>query len=723
MSHKQFVDPIQRPPVAAASAALMAGFALAQLPSAMAEEAFVMEEIVVTAQRREESLQEVPISVVAMSQAALDNAGIRSTRELSAVVPSIQMAVSGPSAIFFVRGVGNTSAGTGEEGTNAFYVDGVFMPSLKQVAMKFNNIERIEVLKGPQGTLFGRNSSGGLVNIITREPGQEFTGNVKLGYDNYDTSLAQAYLAGPLTDTLAADIALTSSSQEKGWGENLATGDEIGRGWDWGARSKWVWTPSDKAKFTLAGEYAKSSDTYSLGFRLDQDSIGLLGTQPLDDPYDINTTSRPYINLQSYGVNLTADIDLDWATLTSITGHRHGENDSYFDTDLTPLDLFNIRVEDTEESYQQEFRLASNSSGRLNWQTGIFLLRLNADLDPQSHTGLALGGADYAVYSKLETTSYALFGEASYDITEKTILTLGGRYTRDKLDFEGRQALIANDFTLATADESVKENEPTYRLSLRQIINDNVNVYASYNRGYKAGTFSMSAITQAPVKPQTIDAFEVGVKSELFERRLRFNASLFHYEISDYQVRSAAGDNPVPTLLNAAAVDLDGLEVEFEAVPTNNLRLFGALSWLDSEFTDFPYAPITSLNPNFPFGASETLADASGNKTPLAPEFAGNLGVNYSLPLRDSSVIDLTVVYSYNDGYFFEPDNRLEQPSFELLNSSITYRAAEQWRVELWGRNLLDEEYYTQKLTVGPFADNAIPAAPRSYGVTIAFDF
>ncbi|MYM64013.1 TonB-dependent receptor [Pseudomaricurvus sp. HS19] len=742
------------------SAALFgAGLSSATIPGSA--QAATIEEIVVTAQRREESLQEVPISVAAFSQDMLERSGISGTRELPALTPSLQLVSSGPSATFFVRGVGNTSSGTGEEGTNAFYVDGVFMPSLKQTFMKFNNIERVEVLKGPQGTLFGRNSSGGLVNVITKDPGDEFEAKVSVGAANYDTTKGQLYVAGPITETLSADLALTSTNQGKGWGENQATGKDVNLGWDWGARTKWVWTPNDEAKISFAAEYSKSSDDFGVAYRLEEDSLGVnpalmlaqAGTPealaafatidpadygptlPLKDPYDTNTPEQQFSDIDTWGLNLTAEFDLGWATLTSITGSRKGTNHSYFDLDMTPYDLLNIRVEDSEISFQEELRLASNSDGPLNWQAGLFYLTIDADLDPQTFTGQLLhvggGPGDYAVVSSLDTTSYAVFGEVSYDITDATTLTLGGRYTRDELDFKGEMNLLElGGFTAVSNRDSTTEEEPTYRVALRHQLTDDVSVYGSYNRGFKSGSYAMSDPTRPPVKPQTIDAYELGVKTDLLDNRLRLNASVFHYEISDYQVRSASGPNPTPVLLNAAEVEVDGLEVEFEAAITDGLRLFGSLAWLDSEFSEFTDAPFTSLNTfdtGAPFGVlggTRTVSgDATGNETPLAPEFSGNIGIAYNLALADAGEVDMSLLYSYNSGFYYEPDNRLEQPSYGLLNGSLRYSPAPSWSVELWGRNLTDETYYSQKLTVSSLGDVGITAAPRTFGINLEYTY
>ena len=210
--------------LAIGAATLAPGAAFAQDAPQAAEEQGGLEEIVVTAQRRAENLQEVPIAVSAMTASTLADTGIDATRDLPQVIPSVQFTRSGPSGLFFVRGVGTTNAAAGEEGANAVYVDNVYMADLGQTINYFNNIERIEVLKGPQGTLFGRNATGGLIHVITREPGDETVLDGEFGYANYDTVTARAYVAGPITENISADLAVTNYHQNDGWGRNLTTG-------------------------------------------------------------------------------------------------------------------------------------------------------------------------------------------------------------------------------------------------------------------------------------------------------------------------------------------------------------------------------------------------------------------------------------------------------------------------------------------------------------------
>lgn len=698
-----------------------------------------LEEIIVTAQRRQESLRDVPISVVAISEDALASAGISSTVDLPELVPSVKMDRSGPSGKLFIRGVGNTSGGTGEEGANAIYVDGVYLYDMKQSVLKFNNIERIEVLKGPQGTLFGRNSSGGLINVITREPGDEVVVKANVGVANYDTRSAQLYLASPLTETLSADIALTSSDQDKGWGTNRVDGKDVGLGRDWGARSKLVWRPSETAKIILAGEYGKSSDSFAV-FRTAPGSLAMLGIAPPADPYDTNASGPQKTTQSNAALSLTGEVDLGWAAFTSITGVRDNETRNSLDIDTGPIPLVDLSLRSATTTFQQELRLASNVTDPWGWQTGIFYMHAKAKLKPQTTSGTAFGGigSGTAVFSTMETDSYAVFGELTYALGPNTRVTGGLRFTRDERELDGEQHPVGSMTMVPFLKrDSVTDEEVTWRLAIHHDINEQLSAYASYNRGFKAGTFSMSSLSQDPVDPQVVDAYEAGLKSELFDRKLRVNGALFYYDISDYQVRAATEMGAPSVLLNAANVETYGLELDFEAMPLDGLRIYGSATFLESEFSKFPLAPLTYPLPavctpggaspgastGAPTGGAVTcLGSAKGNDTPMAPSFAGNLGVSYSMLMGDSGELRLSAMYSYTDSHVFESDNRLKQPSHGLFNASIAYYPTLNWGVELWGRNLGDELYFMQ-MAGSELADIAVPAAPRTFGLTVSYQY
>lgn len=744
-----------------------------------------LEEIVVTAQRRAENLQQVPIAVSAITATALENTGIDATKDLPQVIPSVQFTRSGPSGLFFVRGVGTTNAAAGEEGANAVYVDGVYMADLGQTINYFNNIERVEVLKGPQGTLFGRNATGGLIHVITREPGDEYTLDAEIGYANYKTVTARAYVAGPITDTISADLAVTKYHQNEGWGRNLTTGSKNFFQDYGGARSKIVARPSDTVKLTLSGDYLKNRDN-PVGWRIADGTVGTGGfcgpnapatttcsNTVVADDHD-TTENQDALTIQEiYGGSFTGEFDFNAVTLTSISAYRNTSTNSDFGVDGGPLPLIRIQYESGTESFQQELRLASNDTDPLAWQIGAFYLHTKSN-NNSFFSGAAFGTAlGQDVEAKLKSDSYAVFGEATYAITPTTKITGGIRYTEDKRNFDASQFIILADGTpfappsfgatnpsgipLAipgVQQSKLKYNEVTWRLALRQELADDISVYASANKGFKSGSYSLQNPLNDPYLPQTIMAYEVGFKSELFDRRLRLNLSGFHYKIDDYQVRSAAVSNPGSSLvLNAATVKVDGIELEFEAAPVDQLRLFGGVTWLDSRYDRFGgvgeefQAPIVypnlanppvggvcqaanygTRNPGTPGtgpwtgGYTTCFGDVSGNRVSNAPEWSATFGATYTVPVSETGELRFTGLYAYNDGYYFEPDNIARQKSFHLLNASVEYRPSENLGIELWGRNLTNTDYAAQKITTGTGTVQS-NGAPRTYGVNLKFNF
>lgn len=710
-----------------------------------------LNEIIVTAQRRAENLQEVPIAIAAVTADALSQAGINETNTISQVVPSVNFQRSGASGLFFVRGVGTTNASVGDEGSNAFYVDGVYVPDLSGTVTQFNNIERIEVLKGPQGTLFGRNAFGGLIHIITKEPGDTLEASGEAGLANYETVQGKLYVGGPIAQDLSMDLALTGYDQGKGWGRNLTVDREIKKMQYWGARSKLVWRATDDVKVTLGGDYYDQDDNTAIGWSIDEDTpgLGIPATGPIFSVGSMDTQANDYslTKLKSWGINGTIEADLGPVTLTSISAVRDSTNDSDFDVDGGPLPWLRIAFTSGSRAYQQELRLASNDTDPLSWQVGAFYLRSEV-FNKSRFSGLAVGGVTGGIFidATLDTDSYAAFGEVTYRLTPSTQITGGIRYTKDIRELGGGVFAVRNDtlgaFTPTT--DKISYGRFTYRAAIRQELTDDISVYASYNRGFKAGTYSLQSPTNAAVQPQYINAYEAGVKSELFNRMLRLNAAVFHYDISNYQIRSAAIDVGAAVLLNAASVKVDGLDVEFEAAPIDNLRLFGGFTLLDSRFSNFGkpgsafQAPFIYPNPavcdapgtsdpgtttGTPTGGFRTcFGDASGFQTPGAPDFTASLGMSYSVDVGERSSLRFNLLGSYNSGFPFEADGFLRQKEYALLNGSVAYRVTENWGVELWGKNITGTKYFQQKISTGLGATTA-RAAPTTYGVTVKFDY
>jgi len=673
--------------------------------------------IVVTAQRREENLQQVPIAINAVTSESLDKLGVEDTQTLVHAVPSLNFTRSGPTGIFIIRGVSTPNAAAGEEGSTAVYVDDVYMPDLAQTINKFNNIERIEVLNGPQGTLFGRNATGGAIRVITREPGDEMTFDGQVGIGNYDMFTAKAYFATPISDNVSWDIAFTGQDQGKGFGFNPTMNKRVKSEDFWSIRSKLVAKPTDNLKITLTGEYFDTQHDYTL-YILPVTNPGSGLSQ--DSPADNLSGS----DIRVWGVSGKIELDLDFATLTSITAYRDIRNRSSFDIDGSALNLFNLSYLAGNEAFQQEIRLSSASTEPLSWQVGGFYLHSVSHQDQIQFGGIItlVAGNPLANYinivSRGPIDSISAFGEATYAITPSTHLTAGVRWTQDKrkLPIGRTDTFDAMDNLLASRTnplDSVTYDEFTFRVALRQDISDDVNVYATVNRGFKSGQFNLQSPHDPPVKPETIMAYEAGIKGDFLNNRLRVNLSAFHYDIKDYQIRSSIGG---PSLLqNAAKVKIDGVDLTAEAAVTDQFVLNIGASYLDARYAIFGGPNGGGVIAPVPGG------DASGARTPIAPKLTFNASANYTIPFDNGSELRLTGSYLHKSTYFFEPNNVLFQPAYDVFNASAEYKVNENISFELWMKNIGNKLYAVQKVT--SILTAALAGEPRTYGLNAKFHF
>jgi len=711
-------------------AAAGAAPALAQdaAPAAATPDNGGLEEIVVTAQHREERLQDVPIAVNAITATALKNSGISDTTSLVQAVPSLNFTRSGPSGIFVIRGVATPNGAAGEEGSTAVYVDDVYMPDLSSTINTFNNISRIEVLNGPQGTLFGRNAAGGLIRIITREPGDRPAFDGQLGVGNYDIFSGQAYASTPLNDKVGIDLAFTGQDQGKGFGFDPTLNKRVRTQDYWGLRSKLVARPTDTLKITIAGDYYHTDDStatyvWPLAYNPKTGELGgITASQDSLSEYPNGT------HIRVWGISAKAELDLGGATLTSISAYRHLTNRSAFDVEGSAVDNYHLFYDTGNRTFQQELRLASNTTQPLSWQVGAFYLHMVTDVD-QTQGGALLhlpAPSNAPILSHIVahgvTDSISAFGEATYALTPTTHLTGGIRWTSDhrKLpDGYVDTLLAATDTVIAHSTnplDSVTYNNVTFRGALRQDLNENVNVYASINKGFKSGEFNLQAPDLPPVKPETIMAYEAGLKADLFDRHLRLNVAGFHYDIKDYQVRTTypTGSGAVITgLYNAAKVKVDGVDINAEAALTSQFHVTAGASWLNSRFSQFggPGSPIQAPG----YYPASNPGDATGHQTPLAPHFTLNVMGTYTIPFDNGSELRLTAGVTHKSSYVFEPDNVLKQPSYNLVNGSIEFRATEHYAVELYMRNIGNEVYNVQMNTAAPAY--ALAGLPRQYGL------
>jgi iron complex outermembrane receptor protein len=677
-----------------------------------------LEAVIVTAQRRSENLQDVPISVEAFNATALDAAVITTTADLDIITPGLETGSESGYAQPHLRGVGTIATNPGIENPVALYVDGVYYGALAGGVLSLNNVAQIEVDKGPQGTLFGRNATGGLIQITTKDPSQSFEGQAGLSYGNYNTSGANLYVSGGLAPTIAADFAGYLSNQGTGYGVNYFTGQQVNKTMDAALRSKWIFDPSDSTQVKVIVDYEKThfSPVY----------LPAPGTTPLGGPpYTGNPQSmdgyyQPYGFLQQGGVSVQIRQNLEFGTFTSITAYRRLWLQTVFDGGLvTDFDYaLNINIIEPHAQYSQEFQLASPVDSRLKWVTGMYLYNSDAKYNPISIYGgllapLSLDNTD----SDQKDYSAALYAQATGEVAADTNLTLGLRYTYEHRNFEGSNILVAPGsppFVAATDEANVSYEKPTWRIALDHKFAPQYMAYISYNRGFKSGGFNDDMVPTTQFKPETLDAFELGLKSDFFANRVRVNTAGFYYNYTNIQ--AVRYPNGLEEVYNAPKARIYGLDLDTVFAVTQQLEIRAGVEALHTEYVNFPDADYTT--PAVGGGTNFGVFNAAGNRLSLAPDFTGDITASYTVPTRVGKA-SFNVTYAYNSGWYAEPDNRLHQGAYSLVNAQIAFTPVNSlWDFKLWGKNLTNTQY-TSELASQENGDYAIFAPPRTYGGTI----
>ncbi|WP_374573739.1 TonB-dependent receptor [Phenylobacterium sp.] len=678
-----------------------------------------VEEVVVTANKRKESLQDVPIAVTAITAETAAAVGVTDVSSLQQTVPGLQFPrlFSGSSPA--LRGIGTSFGIGGQENVVALYIDDVYLASPSATTFSFNNIEQIEVLKGPQGTLFGRNAMAGVINITTRTPGSEPQADLSLGYGAYQTYSGAFYGSYGFTDWLKADLAVTADRQVDGWGTNLFNGHDAFTERSLSARSKWVFTPDDLTTITLIADYTDTKYDEGIAMRPVRGALFPNG-QVFEGFYNVDENVQSYVHTKQGGLSLKVDRDLGFADAISVSALRRSQAFNNSDEDQTRDPSQYLPIHDDLDSFSEELRLVSKTPGPLHWLVGVFYFHDLSDLK-LSDTGDALGGLTLEGRFKQQINSYAAFGQATYDLPAGFHLTGGLRYTKDELRKNAWQTL-APLFAVADTDRT-SESAWTYKVNLAKDLAPGVSAYLGYSTGFKGGIFNSNDVFAPPVKPEKLTDLEAGLKTELFDRRLRLNLAVYHYEYKDLQVTSLTRADTGQTsssLQNAASARNTGFEADFEAHPTGALTLRGGVEVMHSRFVEFPTATISV--PLATGGNITVSGDAKGLMTPHSPDFSGNLGAEYRVATAVGQFTG-AVNYSYTSSFAWDADNRLKEKPYGLVNASVAWSPDDAgWQVTVWGKNLTDVQYsiYTTANVVG---DEESPAPPRTYGVTVTRHF
>jgi len=675
-----------------------------------------LEEIIVTAQRRVQQVQKVPITISVIGALQLKSAGISDTTAITAATPGLVMSTNGPSGSVFIRGVGSNAGNVNQEPSVALYVDDVYMASPAQNQFALNNVAQVAVLKGPQGTLFGRNATGGVIQVTTRDPGQTTTVDAQIGYGNFNTVNGSLYAATPLTKTLAIDIAMAGQHQGDGWGQNVITGQQLYRYNDFAVRSKLVWTPDNATTVKLSLDYDKANDI-GLDYRSQPGEVDADGQSGYVGFYNSRTNTPSGNVRESGGTSLKIDHDFDIFRFVSITSYRKLIDTYQLDEDKSPLSIVVPTLNEYSHDFTQELQLLSPKGGKFNWVVGAFLYSFEAGLRPATIAGAAAAPLPYIdEFSATVTHSYSLYAQGTYEVLPETHFTGGLRYTIERQsdnDYGSSVVgIIAGPFY-----QRQSFSKPTWRLALDHQFTPDSLAYVSYNRGIKSGGFDVLTLGSPGYKPEQLDAYEVGVKNEFLDNRVRLNLAAFYYDYKNIQEELAVTGGTIT--INAAVAHAYGLDADLRIAASPHFTIYGGGSYLHSVYASFPGAQAYPGNP----GPAAPDPGVVGKRTTQAPTFTGNIGGTYKIP---SPIGDFAIDanLSYNDGFYWDSANRLAQPSYALLNTSLGWTSAGgRFGAQIWAKNLANSHYLVAGITSSGLGDLVQPAAPRTFGGTVSVHF
>jgi iron complex outermembrane receptor protein len=690
---------------------------------AVANDSVQLDEVQVTAQRRSENLQDVPVSVTALSAAELKNSGVTDTNSLSLAVPGLSYTLGGNGATPFIRGVGSSVNSVGADASVATYVDGVYISSINAQLLELNNVDHIEVLKGPQGTLFGRNATGGVIQIVTANPSFTPSVEARVGQGNYDATSGSLYGTMGLSQTVAADLAAYGTNQADGWGTDLATGQPTFTRHDFGGRTKWLWTPDRSTRVLVAADYNRNRNEDGQGFHVVPPGIGVDGVTRYDGFYNNVGDPNDFSDVRQAGLSVTVESEFPTSKVVSISSWRNVNGLVQLDVDGTPLDVVGGTYRQHDRTVTQELRLLSKDGAALPWIAGVYYLKDASGYDPLNLLGeVAAPLEEIQIWSTQASKSYAGFGQVSPTIATDTHLTVGVRYTVDDRAVGGSTVGVGatETSTLAAASQSASWTKLTWRLALDHHFTPLIMGYISDDRGFKSGIYNLVSYAAAPVNPETLDAFQSGLKFESPDHRFRADLAAFFYLYRNMQVQDVVADSV--NLVNAAAAQMKGIDVDFAVLPVDGFTLRGGFEAMQGSYTNFKNAPF--FNPTLgaagePIGGNtQTVGNATGFDTVQTPKETATVSAERRVALPGGS-LSLVISNYYNSGFAWDPNNRLRQSSYDVVTASAEWDSPRNaWSVRIWGKNLTGAQYCAYE-TAGTLLDQCSPEPPRMYGITV----
>ncbi len=696
--------------VSALALAVGVGDAHAATPVATEAQASRVAEVVVTAEKREETLERTPISISALTTKALEVRTIKDVEDLSESVPGLSYNKVSNFVQLAIRGISLEQVNLGGEPGVALHQDGVYLARPFVGDATFSDLARVEVLRGPQGTLYGRNATGGSINLISNEPASGFEGRLGVTYGNYTRVRTEGLINASLSEEIEARASFVFD-QHDGYTINLVNGRRVDTGRTGSGRAAIAFQPSPAVRLVLTADYVHENDT-GPAFHVGDipGTAPALGGRTSSDPRTIYIDGPASDRTTQWGLTGKLTWDLGAVKLTSISAYR----DSWFhlqsDLDGTDFFLLNENLREEGRQWSEELQLASQGDGRLKWIAGFYAFHENGTL--HYDFPIPLFGTTITFVAHQKTTALAGFGQVNYAITPKLTAIVGLRYSNEDKTGDTFRVLFVPGSVAVKGNWSAL----TPKFSLEYQATDTNMLYALVARGFKSGGFNTGSLQTNPYNPEYIWSGEVGSKNRFFDGRLQLNADAFYYRYTDLQVNQFAIGQTFIT--NAASATGKGIEAEFIAKPAAGLTVDGSVDYLDATFSRFMSAD--SFRPQL------GVLDLSGNRLPLSPKFTAALGVQYDLEL-DAGVLTLRGDWDHKGDVFFTPFNEsyAHAPATDLVNARLSFATRKGgWLVALFARNITNQ-ITIETTTVSGINGGTIVlyGPPRTYGVELKKSF
>jgi iron complex outermembrane receptor protein len=704
----------------ALATALVASCLVSGAAAADTADSNAIEMVVVTAQKRSEVLQKVPLAISAFDKDALRRSNIDSIAQIQNLAPDLQFGSVDGAALISIRGIGTLVLGPGEDPGVAVHLDGVYLGRAQYQNSALYDIARVEVLRGPQGTVSGRNATGGAVNVITQRPTDEFGGYVDLTVGNYGTFETTGAIGGPLDGDDLLWRAAWRTENHAGYTPNINTGEHLDAANRQSGRAELLAKLDSRTELllTVDGDHADTSGYSSivLGTVTGQPLPGVLLGGTTATGRRVSANDPAYYRLEAYGATARLTVDFDGFSLNSITGYRQLQERAAADLDGTSFDFMHARYTRDQWQASQELNLVSDGNSALQWLAGLYYLHEHQKSD-ETYTFPSIGFA-LSIGGPPTTNSYAAYAQATYAVTDQIDLTAGLRYTYDEKEsseysripefgIDGEAQLAGNWGALTP--KFVVDYKPT----------DNTMIYASASRGFRSGGFNIGGLQGTAFAPEFVWSYEAGVKHQSDDHRYTLNLAAYHSDYSDmqvFQIRSL-----LATVENAASATIRGIEAEFTALPGDGFRIDLAGSYTDARFDKFSSvdAAHSSLGP----------IDLAGYQLPRAPMWKLNAGLEKQWTVGGGGALTLRGEYHWTSRVYFSEfnDPLISQAAVGVWNAFANYETADgRYRLSAFAENIANETIYNNKLVgaeILGFNIISSPAPPRTFGLQLGIRY